>query len=117
MRGEQQWESTGETDYNKARQCLKHRLREIGADVIGAKKFVGPRNEKLTVAQKLDFLKKDLEVRKKQSPQAVSKMIPVRKALGPMAAISVSDDTIREYMLSRLKGDWEKSKNPDGTGA
>ena len=110
LRGKQKWESTKQKDFNKARQCLKQRLREIGADVIGAKKFVGPQNEKLTVDKILDFLTKDLEVRKKLSSQAVSKMEPLRKALGPMAAIGVSDDMIREYMLLRLKGPGPKPR-------
>jgi hypothetical protein len=48
LRGEQRHESTKETDYAKARQRLKKRLREIGADLIGAKKFVGPQSQKLT---------------------------------------------------------------------
>jgi integrase len=109
-RGEQKLESTKESDRKKARKRLRQRLREIGADVIGAKKFVGPQAERLTVDQILDSLTKDMEVRKKLSPQAVSKLKPVRAALGPMAAFGVTDDTIREYMLLRLKGPGKKPK-------
>lgn len=110
LRGEQRLESTKETDINKARQRLKQRLREAGADIIGAKKFVGARSEKLTVADILDSLKKDLDVREKLSPQATSKMKPVRQALGPMPAIGVTDENILEYILLRRKGPGKKPK-------
>ena len=116
LRGEQKHESTKETDIAKARQRLRQRLREVGADLIGAKKFIGPRSEKLTVNEILDSLKKDLEIRAKLSPQAGSKMQPLRAALGRLPAIIVTDDTIRDYMLLRLKGTGKKPKTPMGQG-
>ncbi len=111
LRGEQRLESTKETDQKKARKRLRQRLREVGADFIGAKKFTGPQTEKLSVAEILDLLKKDLEVRGKLSAQALSKLKPVKAALGPMSAIAVTDETVREYMLLRLKGLKRKPKS------
>jgi integrase len=112
LRGQQRHESTKETDYKKARRRLRQRIREVGADLIGAKKFLGSKSEKLTVNEILDSLKKDLEARKKLSPQVTSKMKPLIEALGYMPAISVTDDLIREYMILRLKGPGKKSNNP-----
>ncbi len=114
LRGEQRHESTKETDYAEARKRLKKRLREVGADLIGAKKFVGPQSEKLTVAEILDSLTKDLEVREKISDQGKSKMKPVRAALGKMPAMGVTDDMIRDYILLRLKGPGKKADTPMG---
>src|SRR6516162_3411619 len=37
LRGKEYRESTGETDPNKAEKYLKRRLKEVGADQIGAK--------------------------------------------------------------------------------
>ena len=41
LRGEQKNESTKETDPVKARRKLKRRMREVGADLIGVRKFTG----------------------------------------------------------------------------
>ncbi len=111
LRGTQKHESTKETDHAKARQKLKHRLRELGADIIGAKKFIGPKSEKLTINEILDALKKDLEVREKFSPQAESKMLPVRTAFGWMPAFAVTDQMIEEYILIRRKGPGKRPKD------
>src|SRR5213592_12004 len=112
LRGEQKQESTKETDPVKARRRLKQRMREVGADLIGAKKFIGPQSEKLTIDEILDSLTKDLELREKLSPQVESKLKPVRAALGRMPASSITDDIIRDYMLVRLKGPGKKPKTP-----
>jgi hypothetical protein len=108
LRGERRQESTKETDVVKARRRLKQRMREVGADFIGAKKFAGPQSEKLSVNEILDSLTKDMELRQKLSKQVASKLKPVRAAFGLMAAISVTDDMIRDYMLVRLKGTGRK---------
>ena len=104
LRGEQKNESTKETDPVKARRKLKRRMREVGADLIGARKFTGAELERITVSDILDSLVGDLEVRKKLSPQVTSKMKPLRAAIGRMPVIAVSNETIRNYMRVRLSG-------------
>jgi integrase len=104
LRGRRFRESTKERDYDKALKVLRRRLKEVGADQIGAKKFVGPRGERITISEILDALVTDLEVRTKLSPQAVSKISPIREALGLMPAMQVDDDLIRDYIRVRLKG-------------
>jgi integrase len=104
LRGEQKNESTKEIDPVKARRKLKQRMREVGADLIGARKFTGPQSERITVSDILDSLIGDLEIREKLSPQVTSKMKPLRATLGWMPAISVSNEIIRNYMRVRLKG-------------
>jgi hypothetical protein len=67
-------------------------MREVGADLIGARKFTGPQSEHITVCDILDSLVGDLELREKVSPQVTSKMKPLRAVLRRMPAISVSND-------------------------
>jgi integrase len=104
LRGEIFRESTKENDFNRAMKVLRHRLKEVGADQIGLKKFVGPEAERLTINQLLDSLEDDLEIREKLTPQAKSKLKPLRTALGKLLAMNVGDDVIREYVRIRLKG-------------
>jgi len=46
LRGKQYRESTGETDQVRAEKFLKGRMKEVGADQIGAMRFVTPQQEK-----------------------------------------------------------------------
>ena len=50
LRGKEFRESTGTADQDKAEKFLKRRLREVGADVIGAKPFVGPQSDRINVS-------------------------------------------------------------------
>ena len=50
LRGKEFRESTGTADQDKAEKFLKRRLREVGADVIGAKQFVGPQSDRINVS-------------------------------------------------------------------
>jgi hypothetical protein len=104
LRGEVFRESTKEREFEKAMKVLRHRLKEIGADQIGVKRFAGPKAERMTIDQLLDFLEDDLEIRSKWTAQAKSKMQPLRTALGRMPAMSVTDSIIRDYIRVRLSG-------------
>lgn len=104
LRGQRFSETTKERDYDKALKVLRRRLKEVGADQIGAKKFVGPQGERITISEILGALETDLEVREKLSPQAKSKIKLVREALGRMPAMQVDDDCVRSYVRVRLKG-------------
>jgi hypothetical protein len=59
LRGKEYRESTGTPDPKQAEKFLKRRLKEVGADQIGAKPFMGPQQERLTCNQRLpSFLPK-----------------------------------------------------------
>src|SRR5664279_2116762 len=49
-------ESAGTGDERKARQFLKERLREVGNHRVGAARFQGPRQERVTVKELLSRL-------------------------------------------------------------
>ena len=104
LRGEVFRESTKECEFERAMKVLRRRLKEVGADQIGLKKFAGPKTERMTIDQLLDFLEDDLEIREKWTAQAKSKIQPLRTALGRIPAMTVTDDIIRDYIRVRLNG-------------
>ena len=57
-------------------------MRQVGADLEGFKKFIGPKGEKVRVGDLLDSLQLDFEIRHKLSPQITSKLKPLRAAFG-----------------------------------
>jgi len=78
LRGKEYRESTGTTDRKKAECFLKRRLKEVGADQIGAKPFGGPQQDRLAINQLLDALKADYELRGKLTPQFGSHLARIR---------------------------------------
>lgn len=86
LRGKQYRESTGTTDEDKAAKYLKRRLKEVGADQIGLKQFIGPQAERIKIScgiispeqRKADCdclccaLERDFRLRDKASPQNLS---------------------------------------------
>ena len=104
LRGKIFRESTKEREHKRALRRLRQRLKEVGADQIGVKKFAGLAAERLAVSELLDALKDDLEIRHKLTKQVKSKMTPLREALGWLPAVAVDEDRIREYVRVRLYG-------------
>lgn len=68
LRGQEFRESTGTADTKLAEKFLKRRLKEVGADQIGAAAFVGPQQERMKVGALLDALEADYKLRGKDSP-------------------------------------------------
>jgi hypothetical protein len=50
IRGRPIRESTGATIEKEARKYLRRRMRLVGADLEGIRRFVGPKGEKLKIA-------------------------------------------------------------------
>jgi len=112
LRGKAFREPTGHSDHEKAKKFLRDRLREVGADLIGARPFVGPAAERIKVscyvpAEECDCLccalERDLELRGKASVQNLSNLKRVRQDFGAMAAVAVSEDATDTYIARRLK--------------
>ena len=102
LRGKEFRESTGETDSNKAEKFLKRRLKEVGADQIGAKAFVGPQQERVKIAELLDALEADYKLRGKDSMQARSNFKRVRLDFGLQRACSLTAEQVDRYVEQRL---------------
>ena len=94
-------ESTGETDPNKAERFLKHRMKQIGADQIGAKPFIGPQQERIKVSALLDALEADFRLRGKESPQFRSHLKHIRDYFGGWRALEVTAEGVDKYIGER----------------
>ena len=102
-RGKEIRESGGSDDCKVAERLLKRRLKEIGADSLGLKAFVGPQQDRLTVGDLLDALESDFRLRELKSlRQTLGHLRIVRAALGDLRAVDVSAETVNRYIQKRL---------------
>src|SRR3990172_1091871 len=86
-RGMENRESCGSPDRTEAEKLLKHRLREIGADALGLRTFVGPQQDRLAVGDLLDALESNFRLRGLKSLRQVKGHLrDVRTALGDLRA-------------------------------
>jgi integrase len=112
LRGVQHRESTGTSDEKQAGKFLRARLKEVHADQLGARPFVTPKANKLTVAQLLEALKTDYRVRKKDSGQNLSHLKRATDDFGESLAVGLTPERIDTYVEERLaKGDKPASVN------
>jgi len=115
MRGSKNWwiaynrcgkeyrESCGSSEQKNAVNLLKQRLREIGADALGLKAFVGLQQDRLTVKDLLDALESNFRLRGLKSLRQVKGHLrDVRTALGDLRAVHVGTDRISRYIEQRL---------------
>lgn len=109
LRGREYRESTGETDPQKAQRFLNRRMKEIGADQIGAKAFAGPQQDRVLVNELLDDLEADYKLGGKRripreiSPQMRSHLNRVRDYFGAIRANTVRARHVQGF-VSMLKG-------------
>jgi integrase len=116
LRGKEYRESTGHSDPKKAEKFLKARLREVGADQLGVRPFVGPAAERVKISCDLDAgqelrakcdclccaLERDLKFRGKESQQNTSNLNRVRRDFGGLRAIALTADDVDKYIEQRL---------------
>jgi integrase len=103
LRGKQYRESTGETDGAKALKFLKRKLKEVHADEIGAKPFVGPQQQRITISELLDALEADYKLRGKETPQFRAHLKPVREHFGDWRALEVSAESVDRFISDLLE--------------
>jgi integrase len=120
LRGEEIRESTGTADPKEAAKYLKRRLREVGADLIGAKKFVGPQAEKIRIACGITdarqrvaecgclccALERDLRLRNKLNPPNSSLLKQLHRDFALQPASSLKSEKIDAYIECRLAEDY-----------
>lgn len=95
-------QSTGETDEQKAQKFLNRKLKEVHADQIGARPFLGPAQERLTVSHLLDALKADYKLRGKLSPQFTSHLKPIDAQFGSWRAVDVTGERVDAFISEML---------------
>jgi integrase len=98
LRGKEYRESTGETNPDRAGKYLKHRLKEVGADQLGIKKFVGPAQQRITVNQLLEALKVRFTVSGKSNARFLSNLRPIAEWFGDFRATELSSTEIDKFI-------------------
>ena len=120
LRGKEHRESTGESDAANAKKYLERRLYEVGADKIGAKKFVGPQAERIKISCGVMFaeqrkpdcgclccaLECDFRLRDKASPQNLSNFRRVRRDFALRRATSLTSEQVDNYIERLLAEDY-----------
>ena len=105
LRGKEYRESTGQTEEKKAQKFLDRKLKEVHADQIGAKHFVGPQQERTKISELLDALEADYKLRGKESPQFRAHLKPVRDYFGDWRAVEVTAEAVDRFISELLEGD------------
>ena len=102
LRGQEYRQSTGETDEVKAQKFLQHKLKEVGADQIGARTFTTPQAARLRIHDLVESLKADFELRGIASPQNLSVLKRVDADFGTYRVVELTADKIDRYIKQRL---------------
>jgi integrase len=115
LRAKEYRESTGETDPRKAERFLARRMREVGADQIGARAFMGPQQERLIVQELLDALNADYELRGVATPQFKSHLKHVTNFFGLVRALDVTAEMADLYIKEKLDEGYRPASVNRGT--
>jgi len=108
--GKKQRESAKTNDEETAQKYLRRRLKEVHAHELDpAKPFMTQIDRRRTIADLLDALKRDLEIRGKWSPQARTNIEHVRTAFGMVRAVSLTDEDVDQYIEQRLAVGYAKA--------
>lgn len=87
-----------------AEKFLKRRLQEVGADALGARTFVGPAQQRITVGDLLDAVGADFRLRGVKSlPQILSHVKPIREAFGDWRAVDVSTEAVDRFVQAGIE--------------
>ncbi len=100
LRGKQYRESTDQTDEDKARKFLRNKLKEVFADQIGARTFISPKQQRVSVGELLDSLECDYKLRGKWNVKVNSNVKPLREFFGERRAVDLTSDSVSAYIES-----------------
>jgi integrase len=102
-RGKEIRESSRSPDRKAAVRFLRQRLNELGADRLGARKFVGPAQERLMLDDLSKDYLRDYEVNRRRSLFAAEARVEHLKGFfGMERAVDITTDAIRRYIAHRL---------------
>ena len=89
--GKQQRESAKTNDEETAKKYLRRRLKEVHAHECNpAERFLTQRDRRRTIADLIDALKKDLELRGKNTSQGKSNLARVSADFGASRAMNLT---------------------------
>jgi integrase len=101
--GREQRESAQTSNEEAAQKYLRKKLKEVHAHELDpAKPFITQRERKRTVADLMDALKADFEIRGKWNPQVRTNVEHVRSAFGDIRATGLTAEQVDGYIQRRL---------------
>lgn len=114
LRGKEYRESTGNADPKEAAKFLRRRLKEVGADQIGARVFGGPQQERVTVNDILDEVVAEYKrggkkrIPREVNAQMASHLKRVQAYFGAMRAMEVRKRHVNEF-IDMLKAEGKQN--------
>jgi integrase len=106
----QQRESTKKTDREQAEKYLHKRLKEVHAHELDAsRQFVSQHDKRRTVAELMDALKTDFEIRGKNSRQNLSNIARARADFGITRAAALTAEQVDRYVQDQLVKGYAKA--------
>ncbi len=107
LRGREYRESTKTSDRVEAEKFLKRRIKETGADQIGARPFTGPEQERIRVSTMLTALERDFKLRGKDSGSFLSQQKTIRSFFGSCLAVAVTHETVDAFIEKQLEAGFQ----------
>jgi integrase len=106
LRGVEHRESTKTADEQQARKFLKSKLRQVGCDLEGARKFTTPQMARVKVHDLVEDLRKDFEVRNILSSTNACHLNRLDRDFGSYKASELTAGEIKDYIQRcQAKGD------------
>src|SRR5258708_1096045 len=106
LNGQEQRESTKQTDPQKAEKYLRDRLDAAGAARRGSESFTTAAMQRLTIPELLDGLKGDFIQRKKGSAQNLSGIRQAVEAFGDFRASELKPKHVNAYIADMQSKDY-----------
>ena len=103
LRGKVYRQSTEHSDEKKALKFLQGKLKEVHADQVGARPFVGPEQQRINVSGLLDALRTVYKLDAKDSPQFKAHLKPLRDRFGDWRAVDVSAESVDRFISDLLE--------------
>jgi len=100
--GKEYRESSGSGDRGEAEKLLRQRMREKGADELGLRKFVAPKNHRLKIHDLLEALGRDYELRGKLTPKNKSNLRRAETAFGHVKAVTLTSQQVDIWIAKRI---------------
>jgi integrase len=97
VRGVEMREPAHTKDAKQAEKFLKTRMDEVGADRIGARKFVSPKQSRVTIGELIAAVRAKFELDGKLSPQNVSELKKLDEDFGKVRATELTPEMVDNY--------------------
>jgi integrase len=85
-------------NHREAERFLEHRLKELAAEQVAGRPFVGPQQQRVTVNDLLDGLESDYKLRDVWNVKTDSNVKPVRAKFGTWRAVDITTEVLTAHI-------------------